>query len=406
MDLTNHQQLKLKECIDILKVSDRLLIKGSAGVGKSTLVDFLLNKLTVSNDQLIYCTAPTNKAVIELKNKITTEVEFATLHSVLKMKKSVDYKTGAITFISSYSEKDPPLKNVKYLIVDECSMVGANMLTILEHHASLNNITIIALGDEKQLNPVKEDNSPIFHKHYSTVELTEIVRQKENSPIITLSNDLKTIANKEDCFVNDTGYVYTEDLDRIIDKLANDNTCRYLAYTNEEVNDVNQKVRNYLYNFPNKIEKKELLIFNTPYKEYYTNQEIIINELIIADCVFEYKNKGKETKKITYKCYIVNGSIRVLHESQEQFFRVFLVQLKEKIKKKEISWKDYYDFLDNFADLTYSYATTIHRAQGSTYTTAIINIANVNTNRNIEERKRLLYTAVTRPSKLLILYNV
>lgn len=44
--------------------------------------------------------------------------------------------------------------------------------------------------------------------------------------------------------------------------------------------------------------------------------------------------------------------------------------------------------------------------QGSTYKQAIVNIKNININKNYKEKTRLLYTAVTRASELLILYNV
>lgn len=44
--------------------------------------------------------------------------------------------------------------------------------------------------------------------------------------------------------------------------------------------------------------------------------------------------------------------------------------------------------------------------QGSTYEQTIINIRDVNINRNIAEKQRLLYTGVTRSSYLLYLYKV
>lgn len=44
--------------------------------------------------------------------------------------------------------------------------------------------------------------------------------------------------------------------------------------------------------------------------------------------------------------------------------------------------------------------------QGSTYKQAIVNIKNLGLNKNKTERERLLYTAVTRASNLLILYKV
>lgn len=44
--------------------------------------------------------------------------------------------------------------------------------------------------------------------------------------------------------------------------------------------------------------------------------------------------------------------------------------------------------------------------QGSTYKQVIVNIRNLNINRNSKELLRLLYTAITRASELLILYKV
>lgn len=44
--------------------------------------------------------------------------------------------------------------------------------------------------------------------------------------------------------------------------------------------------------------------------------------------------------------------------------------------------------------------------QGSSYKEAIVNIGNLNLNKNLKEKQRLLYTAVTRASDLLILSNV
>lgn len=44
--------------------------------------------------------------------------------------------------------------------------------------------------------------------------------------------------------------------------------------------------------------------------------------------------------------------------------------------------------------------------QGSTYKQAVVNVGNLNYNKNASEKERLFYTAVTRASDLLILGNV
>ena len=45
------------------------------------------------------------------------------------------------------------------------------------------------------------------------------------------------------------------------------------------------------------------------------------------------------------------------------------------------------------------------RMQGSTYKNVIINVGNIETDFDKKERKRLLYTAITRASDMVILYN-
>ena len=49
-------------------------------------------------------------------------------------------------------------------------------------------------------------------------------------------------------------------------------------------------------------------------------------------------------------------------------------------------------------DLDYGYAITIHKSQGSTYTNVMINEDNVDKNSNNEERNKLKYVALSRPT--------
>ena len=182
MALTDHQELKLNESLEILTTSKRLRIQGSAGVGKTFMVDTLISILSknIKSYEHIYCSAPTNKAVSVLKGKVKNydRLQFITTHAALKLKRNIDYKTGNISFKPSYDEKYPPLKNVKLFIIDEASMVNDELLDYIEEHSTKNNSTVIFIGDNKQLNPVNEEESPVFIRNYPEVELTEIVRQK------------------------------------------------------------------------------------------------------------------------------------------------------------------------------------------------------------------------------------
>jgi ATP-dependent exoDNAse (exonuclease V) alpha subunit len=96
--------------------------------------------------------------------------------------------------------------------------------------------------------------------------------------------------------------------------------------------------------------------------------------------------------------------IDILHESsQSEFNRIAnnLKQIAIEKKGKEKSWVKYYDFLRRFADVSYAYAITAHKSQGSTYTTAFVLEDDIDVNIDVIERNRIKYTSYTRSSKKL-----
>lgn len=422
--LTPHQQEKLEESLDLLKVNDRLLIKGSAGVGKTFMVNELVKRLMPSTRGIIYCAAPTNKAVSVVKSKVEANkrIVFITTHAALKMKRHIDSFTGNISFRPSYSENYPPLKGVGLFIIDEASMVDTNLLTYIEQFAERYNVKVIFIGDIKQLNPVGEENSPVFEKDYPEVELLEIIRQGEGNPIIDLSRNLKDIYRRKSKRVEDLGFIYSNDYERVIITLAEVNgtsDLKYLAWTNKEVDGINKAVRTFIYgDNPRKIEEGELLIFNEPYrKSFFTNEELLVENFKIEELSFQYPSPPDkvitdkfERRNIILKCYTISPKnkekVLVIHEDSEEDYKKVLKHIKKGIGTFLITWKHYFEFKEKFADLKYGHAITVHKSQGSTYKQVIVNIQNINRNRSKVERQRMLYTAVTRAAELLVLYKV
>lgn len=434
MALSEHQEDVKGQALEILETSKRLLIKGSAGVGKTYMVDDLLKTLAkaIPRYKGIYCAAPTNKAVAVLAEKITVSypnVSLLTIHSAMKIGAVTNKQTGVKTFepILSNNPKYHPLVGISLLIIDEASMIGEKMLEYIEDHATKNNTTVIFIGDDKQLNPVKEEDSPVFMANYPEVELTEIVRQGKGNPIIQLSRNISALWELEPRVTDEgKGFVYTVDREKIISRLAEVNgsdDLKYLAWTNSEVDLMNKEVRERIYNEPAKIEAGESLIFDEPYQDYFTNQEVKVETLNIVDIPFKLVVEDTPNLKVndvTLKCYVINGrqvdewgdgklvwrGIYVIHEDAEQQLQNVIKLLKYSCLNKKLKWTSKNSFEDLFAKVTYNHAITIHKSQGSTYKQVILNVGNINRNPNIKEKQRLFYTGITRTSDLLISYNV
>ena len=426
--LTEHQQDISSQAISILDQSNRLIIQGSAGVGKTYLVGELVKVLkkryNLVNSSQIYCSAPTHKAVGVLKGKVDSSiVTFITVHSALKMKRKVDRKTGKKTYEPDYHDKYPPLKGVKLWIIDEASMVSTHLLLHIERHASLNGCRVIFIGDNKQLNPVLEFESPVFMgmprlvstghydslpegahsmrkyddesdvvygEPYPMVELTEIIRQGEGNPIIHLSRNLTDISNKVDIRNDTGGFIYSDDEEKIIETLAVVNgtdKLKYLAYDNATVDRINKQVREKIYTNPAKIEKGETIVFDEPFGDFFTNEEVFVKDVLIREKLFDYMNErvyaaDDKYDSVKLKYYSINPVVQanvdenwnniegeiitdkiiVIHEESEEILTLKIKELNAKAVKGVIPWIEFYTFEEQFAKIKYNHALTIHKS--------------------------------------------
>lgn len=469
--LTEHQEGIRQQVIGALKAGEkRINVIGSAGVGKTVLAGALIEDLkrdrTLNpnfNNGLIFCTAPTNKALAVLQSKVRSEVEFKTIHSALKMAMGQpDKKTGMRKFIrvKQYGKNSNEFEYCRADVLDECSMLNTELLWYLKDY----KFPIIFIGDSKQINPVGEAFSPVFmgspihigtmdecneiaqsckhpfhivpvppiiretmgevgfvlYEEHPTFELTEIIRQGEGNPIIDLSRDIDLINFKIPRLTSEgKGYTYDNNLAGIISDLAEVNgtdEMKYLAWTNVDIDEMNKLVRERRYGNPAKIEREETIVFNSPFGSFYTNQEVKIDDMeIITDFVEVPKYDTRyniekiainATDRIKMKWYRLNNKIEIVHEDSEDIFKKVITTLDTNCKTQGWPWVGFYKFKERFADIKYNHAISVHKSQGSTYKNTVINIGNINFNKNLEEKQRLLYTAITRASDLVILNNV
>lgn len=442
----------LKDFIYNRKDDDIYVLKGWAGTGKtycvSVLVRYVLDVIYPDkNWYKIAVTGPTNKSVRVIKKSTgikNPRVSFQTIHKMLGLTERIT-SDGQQEFVNQ-GDFVPPIEKIKLLIIDEVSMLNDDLFhEILRYR---DRVKIICMGDPAQIPPVGKPDCIPFREEFfemygiKTLELKTIMRQKEDNPIIETSviirNDLENpyINTGESSKLNDKGEgieiinlnssdrrgSFSDVLGRYFktDEFKEDSEySKIIAWRNKTVETMNNLVRKVIYgeeNIGSKILIGEKLIANNPIIEmsqilFNTNDEFSVEDFEIKtekvrvaddDGILKYYETkvsflNDEDKKIYYY-------IDILHEDSESYFNVLAGKLKKiAIEKrgKEKSWIKYYDFIRRFADVSYAYAITAHKSQGSTYNTAFVLEDDIDVNTNIVERNRIKYTAFTRSSKKL-----
>ena len=192
-----------------------IFLTGGAGVGKSFLVktisEYAFRQLKFPKQNLdqpsLMLTASSGKAAAGING--------LTLHSAF-------YLYGSRTINPKHlSDLRNKYKYLKLLVIDEISMIGNktfehlhdNLSLIMENDSPFGGVSIIAVGDFYQLNPVGQEPvytltqgtlrslSPnIWIANFNIFELDEIVRQSEDPGFASLLNRVRTGDHTEqDC---------------------------------------------------------------------------------------------------------------------------------------------------------------------------------------------------------------
>ena len=176
-DLNKEQLL----CYQNIKSNKNLLITGSSGVGKSTILKSIIKYLKRKNK---------NIGVTSSTGISATLINGTTIHSFLKIglaKKSAQELYEKIKFNTSVYNK---LKRLEVLIIDEISMVdniffnkiAAYLSLIKEVKKPFGKIQLILCGDFYQLPPIENTycfNSNIWNRlNIQTIELKQQMRQQ------------------------------------------------------------------------------------------------------------------------------------------------------------------------------------------------------------------------------------
>ncbi|WP_270504270.1 ATP-dependent RecD-like DNA helicase [Paraclostridium sordellii] len=384
--LANNQVLAVKEAIK----SGLVVITGGPGTGKTTTINTII-KVFENNEQEVLLAAPTGRAAKRMSE--TSNKEAKTIHRLLEM----GYATDSEELVFLKDEEDPIKADV--VIVDEVSMVDIVLMYSLLK-AIKPGTRVILVGDSDQLPSVGAGNvlkDIIDSEVINVVRLNEIFRQAQESMIVVNAHRINqglplhlNVKGKDFFFIKkDTNEEILKEIVGLVstrlpkfynlDKLKDIQVLAPMRKGDLGVVNLNIELQKYL----NKEEK---------YKVEETLQKRIFR---VGDKVMQIKNnytkKWETEDKSESGEGIYNGDIGYIYHIDKENKIIYVLFDQTKIVSYEYSELD---------ELDHSFCTTIHKSQGSEFPAIVIPVTwapPMLLNRN------LLYTAVTRAKKLVVL---
>ena len=372
---SKEQEIAIREAFNNML----LVITGGPGTGKTTIIKAICNILD-ENGLKFNLAAPTGRAAKRMQE--STDNSALTIHRLIGIKPESP--------IPEFNEENP--LECDYVIVDEASMIDIKLMDKLLKALS-SNTALILVGDHNQLPSVGCGNvlKDILDTDVKSVRLKKIFRQAKESNIVVNAHRINAglypilnQKNKDFFFIDSNSQNFEKDLlDLVKFRLPN-------YYKLDPINDIQilapSKKSLWGVSNINDICQKEL--------NKNTNSIKINNKIFkLNDKVMQVRNNYDlvSLDSGNFDDGVYNGDIgRIIDIDRER------ESLKVEFYDGNIvSYKK-----EDIKDLDLSYAITIHKSQGSEFDCVLIpmmSTAYMLLNRN------LLYTAITRAKKLVIL---
>lgn len=468
-NLTNSQNElvnKLETFIDAPNSSQNIfLLKGYAGTGKTFITKGLTEYLKEIGRTFILA-APTGKAAKVIANK--TQNEAFTIHKTIystndikEYKENEDDKTYKFYFDLRVND-DP---NNTIYIIDEASMISnvygepeffrfgsgfllQDLLKYINIDCNDHNKKIIFIGDNAQLPPIGMNFSPALDNQYLTktfnllvneYELTEVVRQKNNSGILknTIPIRKSLVAqtfNQLDIETNHNDVYHVEHENFLNTYLKEseykiDQDTIIIAFSNSSVKEYNDKIREHYFpgNVNNIVINDKVMVTsnNANYEIFISNGDFgIVQEVSYKPEVKQIVTKNGIINETLYfrdvtilfyslsgipysiKCKIVENLLHSdkpnLSSNEHKALYVDFMMRHPHLKANTKEWKDALkkDPYFNALKIKFGYAITCHKAQGSEWKNVFLNCK---THQSVLSQSyfRWIYTALTRASEKL-----
>lgn len=363
------------------------VLTGGPGTGKTTTLNAIID-LFEQRNVVIQLAAPTGRAAKRMTE--LTGREAKTLHRLLEVEWTSENRQSF-----ARNEKNPLECDV--IIVDEASMLDSLLFESLLHALKIST-RIILVGDTDQLPSVSAGNvlnDILSSDIYSSVALKKVFRQAMQSTIISnahaiINGEASDLSNKSsDFFVMHREYA-VDVCNTVLELCENRLPDAYglNPFTDIQILCPSRKAQTGTSNLNNLLQatlnpKKD----NQPqlaYKGVYFRT---------GDKVMQIKNNydlqwQKDNGDIGYGVF--NGDVGY----------ITLIDIKSGIVKVKFDDRTATYFVENISELELAYAVTVHKSQGSEFDCVILPLFDIPSQLLY---RNLLYTAITRAKKLLII---
>ena len=443
--------------------SDQFLLKGRGGTGKTTIIKKAIQKIPQS--KVIGATISDEAKGILQENMPGYKV--VTIASLLGLIPDYNPRTGEIFFREKeeYERKfnkftgEPipePIEVMDYIIIDEASMIDSTTYNMLLSKKK-PNAKIIFMGDNVQIPPINNEgkDSPVWElaKTENFAELNERMRQGKESPILGITDlyaenveniqaNRPSVANplteRVTQFENGEGVIFLNDREDFINQYINEITTTksskqaiIVGATNKVVDAVNDAIRKKIFDTSEPFVENDLVRVNSPsmikdqddkivgmlpngYKGKVINVEKLHhisagkNILELYRIELEHEGIDKEGKPMKERrdMITINPKDKALLKTVLNDLAIEAKKYTKGTKESKEAWAKFFNLKDAIVDLGYAYAITSHKVQGSTYnSTYVLEEDIMGFPGGREQTNRMMYTAVSRPRKKLVIYN-
>lgn len=390
--------IEFRTAFDLIqKTNQSVCLSGKAGTGKTTFLRHIQEKVKKN----IVTLAPTGVAAINARGQ--------TIHSFFQIRPGVyvpgdkrlrtkapagDPDGTTIYEIFKYnSEKREVLKGIELLIIDEVSMVRADLLDVVDqllrifrgkHSTPFGGVQVLLIGDSFQLAPIaRSDEWDILSRHYETpyffssqalihfqplqIELKKIYRQNELN-FIDLLNQVRIGNISRDALRRlnsryNPSFSPDERENYIIlathNKLVNDTNSQKLKALKGELRTFDAEVTGDFPegNMPTErfLQLKEgaqvMFVRNDPEKRYYNGKIGLVKKLKADEITVSFDN----------------GTVVNVDQCSWKNIKFTWDEEKEQVKEEVLGEFTQYP-------LKLAWAITVHKSQGLTFTKVIADV--------------------------------